>query len=150
MKQLSVWDYLIIGGYLIGVLVLGLMCSRRQKSLKEYFHASGDLPWWAVALSLYATGLSPLTFLGVCGWVFMKDSRMVFGGSLLGIVTLVLAAFVWVPIWGRLRMISIFEYLERRFHPGLRTFGSALFPIQMIFWVGNGLVACRARQEGSH
>ena len=62
MNQLSVWDYALIAGYVIGVLLLGLMFSGRQKSLKEYFLASGKLPWWAVSCSLMATSLSPLTF----------------------------------------------------------------------------------------
>ena len=141
MSQLSVWDYLIIGVYLLGVLVLGLVCSGRQKSLREYFLASGQVPWWAVSLSMYATTLSPISFLGLCGWIYQKDSRMVLGGSLLAMFSLPLAACIWVPIWDRLRMLSIYEYLELRYHPGLRTFGAALFPLQMIFWVGNGLVA---------
>ncbi len=141
MNQLSVWDYFVIVGYLIGVLVLAIVCSGRQKSLKEYFLASGSLPWWAVALSLYATTTSPISFLGICGWIYQKDSRWFFGSTLLVMVSLPLAAYFWVPIWERLRMLSIYEYLERRFHPGLRTFGATIFPIQMIFWVGNGLVA---------
>ena len=37
--------------------------------------------------------------------------------------------------------MSIYEYLESRFHRGLRAFGAAIFPISMIFWIGNGLVA---------
>ncbi len=81
MSQLCFWDYSVIIVYIIGVLVLGLMFSGRQKSLREYFLASGELPWWAVSLSLYATGLSPLSFLGICGWIFFKDSRMIFAGS---------------------------------------------------------------------
>ena len=50
------------------------------------------------------------------------------------------AAWIWVPIWSRLKLLSIFEYLEMRYHPGIRTFGATLFPIQMIFWIANALV----------
>ena len=141
MNQLSFWDYSVMGAYMIGVLALGLVFSGRQKSLREYFLASGNLPWWAVSISLYATMLSPLSFLGICGWIFMKDSRWHVGAAVVGIGTTILAAVIWVPLWGRLQMMSIYEYLEKRFHRGLRAFGAALFPISMIFWVGNGLVA---------
>jgi SSS family solute:Na+ symporter len=141
MNQLSFWDYAVMGAYMIGVLALGLFFSGRQKSLREYFLASGSLPWWAISISLYATMLSPLSFLGICGWVFMKDSRWAVGAAVVGIGTTILAAVIWVPLWGRLQMMSIYEYLEKRFHPGLRAFGAALFPISMLFWVGNGLVA---------
>ena len=141
MNQLSVWDYVLIAGYVIGVLLLGLMFSGRQKSLKEYFLASGNLPWWAVSCSMLATSLSPLTYLGSFGWIFMKDSRMDVSGATVGVGATILAAFIWVPLWGRLRMMSIYEYLESLFHRGLRAFGAAIFPISMIFWIGNGLVA---------
>ena len=141
MPQLSFWDYSVIIVYMIGVLVLGLMFSGRQKSLREYFLASGELPWWAVSLSLQATTLSPLSFLGICGWIFLKDSRLFVAGPVIGIGTMVLAIVIWVPIWGRLRPMSIYEYLESRFHRGLRAFGAVIFPISMIFWIGNGLVA---------
>ena len=138
--QLILGDYLIIGGYLVGVVLIGLFFSRRQKSLKEYFLASGNVPWWAVGISMFATAISPLSFLGVAGWVFMKDSRQAFGGTLL-VLSLPLAALVWIPLWSKLRLLSIFEYLELRFHPAVRAVGAAVFPIQMMFWVGNGLVA---------
>ncbi len=139
--MLTFWDYVVIAVYIVGVMVLGLVFSGRQKSLKEYFLASGDMPWWAVSLSLHATALSPLSFLGAAGWVFFNDSRYILGASLLGVGTIVIAAFVWVPLWARLRMISIYEYLEQRFHPALRVLGAAFFLIQMVFWIGNGLVA---------
>ena len=141
MSQLSFWDYSVMGVYMIGVFVLGLVFSGRQKSLKEYFLASGNMPWWAVSISLYATMLSPLSFLGICGWVFMKDSRWAVGPAVIGVGSMILAAVIWIPLWGRLQMMSIYEYLENRFHRGLRAFGAAMFPIAMLFWIGNGLVA---------
>lgn len=149
MGELVFWDYAVIVAYIAGVLLLGLIFSGRQKSLKEYFLASGDLPWWAVSLSLYATTLSPLSFLGVCGWVFLNDTRYVFAGPLINIVTITLAVAIWVPIWGRLRMISIYEYLETRFHQSLRVFGAVIFPLTMIFWVSNGLVAASQAFEAA-
>lgn len=141
MDRLSPWDYLIIAGYLGGIVVIGLLFSRRQKSLREYFLASGTVPWWAVSISMYATELSPITFLGTAGWVFFKDSRWPVGAMIFGIVATILSALIWVPLWSRLQIQSIYGYLERRYHPAVRSFGAALFPTVMIFWVGNGLVA---------
>ena len=51
------------------------------------------------------------------------------------------AVKIWVPIWSRLRVMSIYEYLERRYHPGVRTFGAVMFIIGMTFWLGTALVA---------
>ena len=149
MGELVSLDYSVIFGYIAGVLLLGLIFFRRQKSLREYFLASGDLPWWAVSLSLYATSLGPLSFLGICGLIFINDTRYVFASPVINIVTIILAIAIWVPIWGRLRMISIYEYLETRFHRGLRAFGAILFLVTMIIWVSNGLVAASQAFEAA-
>ena len=58
MNRLVVGDYIVIGVYVIGVLLLGILFAGRQKSMKKYFLASGNLPWWAVSLSMYAAFLS--------------------------------------------------------------------------------------------
>ena len=138
--MLTIWDYIIIVGYLLGVVIIGLLFSGRQTSLREYFLAGGNMPWWAVAISTYATEMSAISFLGTASWIFRKDTRVV-ATTILIFITVPLAAKVWVPIWSRLRMLSIFEYLQYRYHPAVRNFASALFPIQTIFWIGNGLVA---------
>ena len=140
MAKLTAPDYVIIAAYLTGVVVMGLYFSRRQKSLNEYFLASGNMPWWAVAVSLHATLLSPVTFLGMAGWIYAKDSRSSFGNMLLIMPVMYFSAVLWVPIWNRLRVLSIYEYLEKRYHPTVRSFAAALFPVGILFWVGNGLV----------
>ena len=141
MEQLVFWDYLLILVYILGVMGLGLYFSGRQESLSDYFLAGGTIPWWAVSISIYATLLSPLSFLGVTGWVFLKDSRWFICNTTIALATIYLSAMIWVPLWNRLRPLSIYEYLEQRFHPAVRTFGAILFPVQMIFWIGNGLVS---------
>jgi SSS family transporter len=141
MDQLNAWDYTIIIGYLLGVVALGSIFCRKQKSLTEYFLASGNMPWLAVSISMFATAFSPVSFLGAIGWIYAKDIRWPLGTAVVSLVTIVIAARIWVPVWGRLQQLSIFEYLEHRYHPAVRTFGATLFPIQMTFWLGNGLVA---------
>lgn len=88
---------------------------------------------------MYATALSPITFLGVTGWIFLKDSRYALG-SLYAVPMVILQIVIWIPLWNRLRLQSIFQYLEQRFHPGVRSAGAIIFLIQMIFWIGTGTV----------
>src|SRR5262249_48907464 len=130
MKQLAPADYMVIGIFLIGVVALGLAVSRPQKSLKDYFLASGNMPWFIVSISLYASLLTPGSFVGVTSWVFHKDSRWFIGNSIVGVLSSYLAVRVWIPLWHRLRPLSIYEYLEQRFGFSLRVFGVAVFLIQ--------------------
>tara|TARA_B100000949_G_C13999784_1_gene332713 strand:- start:33 stop:434 length:402 start_codon:yes stop_codon:yes gene_type:complete len=127
MNQLSFPDYLVILAYLVGIILLGFIFSKRQTSPSEYFLASKNIPWWAAGMSIFATLLSAQTFLGGPGWVFARDSRFLITGSVIGLGTVVLAAAVWVPLWQKLPILSIYEYLERRFHPGLRIVGALFF-----------------------
>ena len=133
-------DYAVLVAYLVAVVLVGASFSRRQKSLREYFHAGGSMPWWAVGISLMSTTLSPISYLATPGWIFFKDSRYALGGGLAEFVFIFVAVAIWVPVWSRLRLMSIYEYLQRRFHPAVRTFAATIFILTMLFWVGNGVV----------
>ena len=65
-------DYAVLVTYLVAVVLVGASFSRRQKSLREYFHAGGSMPWWAVGISLMSTTLSPISYLATPGWIFFK------------------------------------------------------------------------------
>ena len=62
MNGLSAADYLVIAAYLLGILLIGACFSRRQTSLREYFLASRNIPWWAAGNSVFATLLAPIPF----------------------------------------------------------------------------------------
>ncbi len=140
MTRFSVFDYLVIGIYLVSMVVVGIIFSGRQSSLKEYFHASGNVPWWAVGISLIATHLSPISYLALPGWIFERDSRSAITGGLIECLMVLPAAAIWIPIWARLRVMSIYEYLERRYHASVRSLGAMLFIIWTIFWLSTALV----------
>ena len=140
IPRFDVIDYAVIAAYLIAMVALGAVFARRQRSLKEYFHASASLPWWAVGISLLATSLSPITYLASPGWIFLKDSRTTAVSTLLGLSMVPVAAAIWLPLWSRLRVMSIYEYLESRYHPSIRAFGAFLFLMGTVFWMGTALV----------
>ena len=94
MTNFSLLDYIVVATYLIGVVVLGLVFSKRQTSLKEYYHASSSLPWWAVGISMIASQLSPISYLAIAGWIFLKDSRTSFSYPLIGIALVPLTAAI--------------------------------------------------------
>jgi len=140
MEKFGAIDYGVIAIYMIAIFALGIVFSRRQKSLEEYFHASSSVPWWAVGISMMATLLSPISYLAGPGWIFVKDSREAVVDTLLFLAYVPLAALIWLPLWSRLRVMSIYEFLETRYHGSIRTLGAALFLIGQVFWVGTALV----------
>jgi len=141
MPTFTTLDYSIVAAYLAGIMLLGVWFSFRQNSLEEYFHARGRIPWWAIGISLLATGLSPISYLDGPGWIFEKDSRQIVVSLVLGVlVMLPLAAAIWVPLWSRLQVLSVFEFLELRFHSSIRVLGALLCIMGSMFWIGTALV----------
>ena len=60
-------DYLVIGIYLAGMLWMGFSIARRQRSTDDFFLGGRNLPAWAVGISIFASLLSTITFLGMPG-----------------------------------------------------------------------------------
>ena len=74
-SRLDPIDWLVIVGYLAGIIALGVWLGKGQKTTRDYFLGGRDLPWWGVALSIVATETSALTFIGV--------PAMAYGGNLM-------------------------------------------------------------------
>ena len=47
-------DFTIIALYLAGITLFGLRFRKRQRTLRDYFLADRNIPWWAIALSIVA------------------------------------------------------------------------------------------------
>src|SRR6201997_4003718 len=60
-------DFAIIALYLIGITLFGLRFRKSQRTLRDYFLAGRDIPWWAIALSIVAAETSTLTVIGTPG-----------------------------------------------------------------------------------
>jgi SSS family solute:Na+ symporter len=52
-------DFAIIALYLIGITLFGLRFRKKQRTLRDYFLAGRDIPWWAIARSIGAPLASP-------------------------------------------------------------------------------------------
>jgi len=119
-------DIAILAVYFAGVVCLGSLFYRGQKSLADFFLAERNIPWWAAAFSGIATILGAISFLGAPGQAFKSDLR--FLQYRLGTpIALFLIGWVMVPFFYRLRVFSIYEYLEQRFDLRTRLLGGAQF-----------------------
>src|SRR5208337_911879 len=60
-------DLALIAVYLLGITLFGLRFRKRQRSLRDYFLADGQIPWWALALSIVAAETSTFTIISIPG-----------------------------------------------------------------------------------
>jgi SSS family solute:Na+ symporter len=119
-------DLAIIAVYLVGITLFGLRFRKRQRSLRDYFLAGRDIPWWAIALSIVAAETSTLTIISIPGLAY--DSNLTFLQVVMGyLVGRVVISFVLLPHYFRGDLYTAYELIERRFGRGLRSLTAGLF-----------------------
>jgi solute:Na+ symporter, SSS family len=119
-------DLAIIALYLIGITLFGLRFRRRQRSLRDYFLAGRDIPWWAIALSIVAAETSTLTIISIPGLAY--DTNLTFLQVVMGYVLgRIVISFVLLPHYFRGDLYTAYELIERRFGRRLRSLTAALF-----------------------
>jgi SSS family transporter len=128
-------DYLVVFAYMVGLVGVGVFIARRQKTAEQFFVGDRHMPWFLVGVSMLATLMSTLTFLGVPGDL-IKNGLAIGLGQLMAPVAFVIVGFVWLPFFMRLGLTSAYEYLERRFSPSVRMLGVVLYLYMRFVWVG--------------
>lgn len=119
-------DYCVLAGYFLVIFLIGSFFSTSQKSLKDYFLGSRNIPWWAVSFSGIATVVSAISYIGAVGLGF--DSDFSFLQYRLAIpIAIVVITVVILPFFYNLQLYSIYEYLEKRFNLTIRLLGSGIF-----------------------
>lgn len=119
-------DFTIIALYLAGITLFGLRFRKKQRTLRDYFLAGRDIPWWAIALSIVAAETSTLTIISIPGLAY--DTNLTFLQVVMGyVVGRIVISFVLLPHYFRGDLYTAYELIERRFGPQLRSLTAGLF-----------------------
>ncbi|MFA5619057.1 MAG: sodium:solute symporter [Weeksellaceae bacterium] len=125
---MHLFDWLILVGSLLFIVVYGTWKTRNQSSVKDFLKGD-DANWFGVGLSVMATQASAITFLSTPGQAFhdgMGFVQFYFGLP----IAMVIICLVFIPIYRRLNVYTAYEYLESRFDLKTRTLTALLFLIQ--------------------
>lgn len=126
-------DFVILVVYLLAVLFAGLIFSKKDMEGKEFFKGDGSVPWYVTSVSIFATLLSPISFMTLAGNSY-AGTWILWFAQLGMIIAIPLAIRFFLPIYARMDIDTAYDYLERRFKsPLLRVIGALLF---IIFQVG--------------
>jgi SSS family transporter len=119
-------DLLIIAAYLAGITLFGLRFRKRQRTMRDYFLADRNIPWWAIGMSIVAAETSTLTIISIPGLAY--DSNFTFLQWVMGyLIGRVIISFVLLPQYFRGELYTAYQLIERRFGPKLRTVTAGLF-----------------------
>jgi len=137
---MSPLDWAVLVLYLVAIVTFGMMVGRGNRRIDDFFLAGRRMRWWAVGLSVMATQISAITFVGTTGQAYTDGMRflVVYFGLPFAMVLLCLTL---VPFFYRARVFTAYEYLERRFDVRTRTLTSLLFLASRSLAVGVTLYA---------
>src|SRR5262245_1310409 len=105
---LEVLDYAMVGVYLLVTLGIVVWASRHDKDTEDFFLGGRRLPWLAVGLSIMATLMSSLTYLGLPGEI-VKNGMAVFAMQLAIFPAMLFVVPVVIPFFMRMRFTSAYE-----------------------------------------
>lgn len=135
----------ILAGYFILWLGLSYYASKGADN-STFFSAGRKMPWPLVAIAMLGAPITGVTFISVPGMVMGKGFsylQMCMGF----IVGYLIIAFVLIPIYYRLNIVSIYGYLERRFGSGGSKTGAWLFTVSKLLGISvRFLVVCAMLQ----
>ena len=124
----STLDLIIIAVYLVGITLFG--CSfyfkKGGKDARTFTTGGGHIPGWAIALSIFATQVSSISFLALPAKAYLTNWN-----CFVLTLTIPIAAFVaakwFVPFYRRSTSVSAYSFLEERFGPWARIYASLCF-----------------------
>ena len=121
----------IIAIYFIILMVISHFTSKNGSD-ESYFTGDRQSPWFLVAFGMVGAGLSGVTFVSLPGMV--GNNNFYFYQFILGnVVGYLFITFVLIPLYFKLKLVSIYGYLKERF--GINSFktGSLFFLISQSF-----------------
>lgn len=135
-STLNTADWLVLGGYFVLLVALGVWSNMRPvRNAEDYFLGGRSMPVWAVAFSILSTAQSAGTYVGVPANSYGGNLTYIIGnvGAVIGAFVL---AWVFIPAYYRLNATTPYEMLEQRFGPTGRLATAWAYLIGRVFASG--------------
>lgn len=115
----------VISGYFLLLILISYLTSRKSDSM-TFYTGNRESPWFLVAFGMVGASLSGVTFISVPGevgntnWNYLQLVM----GNMVGYAVI---SLVLIPLFYKLNLISIYEYLKTRF--GIKSYisGATIF-----------------------
>jgi len=116
MSSLSV--FITVAAYFSLLFFISYITGRRADN-QGFFIGNRKSPWYVVAFAMIGSSISGVTFISVPGWV--STTHFSYLQMVLGFVAgQIVIAYVLIPLFYRMNLVSIYGYLENRF--GMSTY----------------------------
>jgi len=137
MTGLDIIVFIIYLGLCVG---LGLWVGGKPTDSKSYFNSKGDIPWWAVSLSIVATETSMLTIISTPSIAYLGS--ITFLQLVVGyIIGRTIVAFTILPSYFKGEQQTAYSFLSLRFGDNYRKLVSVIFLVTRLLADGVRLFA---------
>lgn len=133
-------DYVILLVYLAAMVWIGFRFAGRQKTPEDFFLAGRKMPWIAVAMSMYASLTSAVTYMGLPGLAYRSNVTLLAVAVVSPLLAPVLI-YVFYPVYRRLGITTSYEYIGIRFGATARKTAAALFLFARLGWMATVIYA---------
>ncbi len=132
-------DIIVVLAYFCAIFGIGLYVGRRQESLESYALGNRSMPWWAILASIIAAEISAATFLGAPGEGFVLRNFTYVQLAIGTILGRIIVGRLFLRPYYEYNVVSIYEYLEKRFGVVTRRLASITFLISRVLASGTRL-----------
>lgn len=105
-----------------------------QNSVAEYLLGSRSMGTIPIAISLVASYISGVTLLGVPTEIYTYGTQF-FIANVANVLVSIFTGVVFLPVFFKLQLISLYEYLEMRFSKSVRIIASFLNALSLITFI---------------
>lgn len=121
--------------YTILILLISHITSKKSTN-EAFFNGNRKSPWFVVAYGMIGASLSGVTFMSVPGGVY--TGHFTYLGIVFGyVIGYAVIAWILLPLYYKLKLTSIYSYLEMRFGQNSEKTGAAFFIISRL--IGSAL-----------
>jgi SSS family solute:Na+ symporter len=128
-------DYIIVFIFLASIFYVGSVFYKWVGSSDDFYLAGRKLTPFILAAVLAATNVNMYSFVGQAGIAY-KEGIPIIWQTWTGNMAMVISGLFVIPIFRRLKIRTIPEFLEKRYSKGVRTFVAFLWILRLTFWLG--------------
>jgi solute:Na+ symporter, SSS family len=132
---LNIADYIIVFTFLGVMFFIGSIFYKWIGNSDDYYLASRNLTPFILAAVIAATNINLYSFIGQSGIAY-KFGIPIIWQTWTGNMALVFSGLFVIPIFRRLRIRTIPEFLEIRYSRGVRTLVALIWIFVLAFWIG--------------
>lgn len=141
LNSLSTLDILVLVVVVLAMPLTGLLFGKKNTS-EDYFLCGRSLRWWQVAGSIFGTNINSFHLIGMMGIGFSVGFAQAHY-EILALGGVLLLCYVFVPLYRKLQVYTLSQYLEYRYNQQARLLYTllmiTLITVQLVggFYIGS-------------